>query len=678
MTIKRFVAFILGMGIAICLFSGCKSPGQTSAQAADNTDTTSSDQPVQTPINEHLTSGLYVLSEDLDSASFLDVSRSGRLLLSHNDNDDYVSQIGEKGACTASTRVLHSDDIRITCVDESNTRTYLAGTTQGHSAVWMLNSDGELEPVCAYETEQIPLDLLVGSAGDYYMIQGTVVEIPVLDTISYENTVLLHFDSQGTLIQEIALDITERMTGLFSDSGDHPYLITNRSAEDGPVTVIYSIQEESLSEYDVLPFGSACLLRNGINESLYLSAEGNLYQYELTGQTLEEQLKWVNSNVNGNAVLGGAMISTDVIILWSDHQAWILQPRDESAEIITIRVAVVEPNTLPVQVLLDFQSNYPNITVEAAAFPDQTALNLALTAGEPLDLLQIDGMDSTRYVRAGYLQNLKDRFDQDDHLNIQDFYAKIWDIHYGDQTLPTVITNFNVQGLYGPAENGQEGPYLDWDTFDQLTENTRFYETTVQENALIWLCSVSALGEANDAISLDLDELARELSAAKLFQKDFESVDYNIGGTELSLQWLNGASFPAVSRIEENGRRLWGTDDLSFWGYPSSKKQGLSFSCTRSYGMLSSSEYPDEAWMLLRYILLSGNDDVGIPILRQKDQPMLDELISLVDNEAYGSSSPVIEIILDEAGAYFNGDRDLEDVVDLIDNRVSIYLSEQS
>ena len=94
--------------------------------------------------------------------------------------------------------------------------------------------------------------------------------------------------------------------------------------------------------------------------------------------------------------------------------------------------------------------------------------------------------------------------------------------------------------------------------------------------------------------------------------------------------------------------------------------------------MLSSSEHPDETWLLLRYLLLSGNGDVGIPILRQKNLPILDELIALVDNEAYGSSSPVIEIILEEAGAYLNGDRELADVVDLIDNRVRIYLNEQS
>ena len=681
MKARQFTAIILGLGIVVSIFSGCKSPSQNEIETSNGTGAASSEQQIQDSIdllNDKLISGPYSLSDNLNSTIIMDASNAGKQLLCNHDGKYYVAQIGETGERVSSISVRQSDDIRLTCVDENARNTYLAGTTHGNSAVWKLCSDGEIELVYEYETTQTPLDLLAGSAEDYYMILGTVVEIPALDTISYEDTVLLHFDSQGNLIRKIELDITERMTYLFSDSSEHPFLITNRSAEEGPVTVIYAISEDNLSEYDSFSFGSTCLLRNGSNDHLYLSANGNLYQYDLAEKVLEEQLKWVNSNVNGNSLSGGIVVSADAVIIWGNSQAWILQPRDESAETITIRVAAIEPNTLPVQELLDFQSNYPNITIETVMYSDQTALNLALAVGEQLDLLQIDGMDTRRYERAGYLQDLKDRFDQDEYLNLQDFYSKIWELHYGSQTLPTVITNFNVQGLYGPAANEQIEPYLDWETFDQITENSRFYETTVQENALIWLCSVSLHGDTNNATSLDRDELGREIATAKLFQKDFESVDYNISGTELPLLWLNGASFQAVSRIKENGNRLWGTDDLSFWGYPSSIKQGLSFSCTRSYGILSCSEHPDETWMLLRYIMLSGNDDVGIPILRQKDQPILDELIALVDNEALVYNSPVMEIILEEAGAYLNGDRQLEDVVDLIENRVRIFLSEQS
>ena len=43
----------------------------------------------------------------------------------------------------------------------------------------------------------------------------------------------------------------------------------------------------------------------------------------------------------------------------------------------------------------------------------------------------------------------------------------------------------------------------------------------------------------------------------------------------------------------------------------------------------------------------------------------------------YAYDSDISNIVLEESAAYFNGDKSVADVIDIIENRVSIFLGEQ-
>ena len=61
-------------------------------------------------------------------------------------------------------------------------------------------------------------------------------------------------------------------------------------------------------------------------------------------------------------------------------------------------------------------------------------------------------------------------------------------------------------------------------------------------------------------------------------------------------------------------------------------------------------------------------------------QEQIDDFKSYVDGASISGSydSDIMDIITEEAGAFFSGDKSADDVVKLIQNRVGIYLGETS
>jgi len=174
-------------------------------------------------------------------------------------------------------------------------------------------------------------------------------------------------------------------------------------------------------------------------------------------------------------------------------------------------------------------------------------------------------------------------------------------------------------------------------------------------------------------------------------------------------------------------------DGLSYIGYPMEDGSvGSSFSLPSTYAISSSCKDKDGAWSYLRQILLPADeesryygglpinkadfdaaiekamtpdyvtDENGEPLLDENGEPMTYNMGSLWLNDGteipyhlptqeeidqfmelynavttiYRYDQSIYDIVKDVAGAYFAGDRSLEDTVSQIQNRVSLYVNE--
>lgn len=159
-------------------------------------------------------------------------------------------------------------------------------------------------------------------------------------------------------------------------------------------------------------------------------------------------------------------------------------------------------------------------------------------------------------------------------------------------------------------------------------------------------------------------------------------------------------------------KELYG-EEVNFIGYPVRNGTGTAVSfCGSPLAIYANGENADAAWQFVKYFLLNGYDGNGFPVIREQfDAKMLQDMEPLKDNlprktysDRYNGYIMVYEasqedvdtvreliemadrkfqfhpeiqnIISEEAEAYFAGQKSLEEVTALIQNKVSLYLEE--
>lgn len=655
---------MLLLGMVCALLSGCRGGGSYVKPAGSETGAADS------------LAGLTLTRTEAAEwqGRVLDANGNGRMILLQGDGGYQVELVNEQGETAREISISCPEGVALGAVETMNGELYLAGS-DGHAVrVYSLDKQGNLTQTVICDRGQTVFDLAFDSQGGCYLLVGDLVENPLFGSSYRENTQVIFMGTDGEITALAADTDTERMFALAETEDGAVWMLTNQVTTEETWVCVYALARGTAEQKDSFLMAQARLL-SGMGGGWYLSTDSDLYAYDPAAQTLTYLAKWVNWGVNGAAVRGGSFLSAEHVLLWGDQMTWRLSPRAERGDTVTLRVGVLEPFELPVEEILNFQSAYPEYQVETVSFQDQNALNLAIVSGETLDILQIDELDPTRYEENGLFLELSDRLAGDSDLGSGEFYTALWDMTRRDGALYTLMTGFTIQGLYGPqGAYGEEGS-LRLAEFQQALESTRFYETTVRENAVTWLCSVAGFDREGALSQEGQENLAQLLALCGGFAADYDQVDFEIPGAELLFQWLNLSSLPAVEALINQGEALWQTKEVDVWGYPTGA--GLAFTCDRSYGILAASEHQEGAWELLRYLLRSGNEDSGIPVRRPTGIPLLDRLVSQVRCEALGYASPILGIIQEEAAPCFAGDKTPEAAAEVIANRVRVYVGEQ-
>ena len=667
---RRDVAqFLIGTAI-ITLLSGCAGAQNADSKTASLQSNVSAESMNEEYAGQNFSRTDYQGWQE----QVADASQDGLHVLLRGNDSCKVVGFHPNGEMEPEVSVSCAEAGSFEALETQDVITYLASSDGETVRIYRLDAQGSTVLLTTWACSQGVLDLMPGVQEDFYLLVGDVVENPAFESTYLENTQVIHLNADGTGVPVTAPTDTEDVFALAKNVDGTILMLSNQRTTDETRVCVYALGDSGVEQLDSFSMGRTRLL-SGTGNCLYLSTDNELYTYDPTNQNLTLTAKWVNWGVNGAAVVGGNFLTANQVLLWSSQKTWELSPRETSEDAITLRVGVLEPFELPVQEILDFQSAYPEYQIETVTFEDQNELNLAIASGEDLDLLQIDELDATRYEKNGVFLNLDSYLNGDKDLGSEAFYTKLWDMTRQNDGLYTLMTGFTIQGLYGPQETYGDEQALSLAEFRQGIENSRFYETTVRENAVTWLCSVADFDQ-NGMLSPDGQEnLAEILSLCAGFPADFEQVDFEISGADLPFQWLNLSSLPAAYGLEDQGKALWQTSELDFWGYPTGA--GLSFTRNRSYGILSTSTKRAETWVFLRYLLMSGSEDSGIPVRRATDAPLLDRLVSQVNCQALGYASPILAIIQEEAAPCFAGEKTPQATAEVITNRVRIYVGEQ-
>ncbi len=357
-------------------------------------------------------------------------------------------------------------------------------------------------------------------------------------------------------------------------------------------------------------------------------------------------------------------------------------------------------------------------------------LNNEIVSGQTPDILLIDpAMPVDSYIAKGVLADLNPFLDQDGELKREDFLQNIFEIGSKDGKWYQLIPAFSVQALAGKASVVGDG--LTLEKIQQIKESHAEIQEILSNSSrdeVLTLGMQMMGGEIMEqAREGDSSALSALLSFAAMFPETPQYVNDDSYWNNAAGMYREGrtllASFPMNSFFDYISMEQGSFGEpISIIGFPGSDNRGVINADVR-LAICARSSQQQGAWQFLRYFLtdefqsaLEGYWPVSLsqlsalaekatekpsyvdengqkveydmtfflgdqelilnPLTLEETEPVKEYLASL--KEAAFQNEEAVNIIQEEAGAYFSGQKSLDDTLQVIANRLRLYQEENS
>ena len=366
-----------------------------------------------------------------------------------------------------------------------------------------------------------------------------------------------------------------------------------------------------------------------------------------------------------------------------------------------------------------------------------TALELDIIAGNIPDLFYLWKMPVEEFESQGLFLDLLPFMESDSQVKRSDLIDSLYSLLESNGHLYRAVSNFNLASILGKKtdlgmKNGwsfyEMAEYI-WNTstepalaFGYFSSRELLFEALCKYNM------VEFIDWENGTCNFNT-ELFKELLAFCQYFPRMSSMRYEWGDTPDLI-----AEQRQQLAIEEEiysflGMQIFSAmygDTITFIGFPGDSGNGSAFSPFTSFAISSQTEKPELAWEFIEFILseqlqteLFGNGMAGFPtnkaafdklitrfetqtytieedgdiwgehtiaacgevrlLLIPATKDETNELQSLLNGitTLYSDYPQIIEILNEEVQYYFHGDKTEQEVIDNIQGRVQIYMSEK-
>jgi|GEM_PF-488240 len=349
----------------------------------------------------------------------------------------------------------------------------------------------------------------------------------------------------------------------------------------------------------------------------------------------------------------------------------------------------------------------------------------------------IGGMTLEQCAAKGMLEDLTPYIEADSELSMDDFIPSVVDVLKVDGKLYYMASSFTMESM--AARKSDVGDIDGW-TFAEMLEyinskdvsdgNVRLFYSTNKSDLLttfLYNCLPDFVDWEGGSCSFDSEDFKSLLEVCNTGTDEETDYDENNSTVDMirSGEMLFVDAWMSTDEIQLLNEMFDG--DVAFVGYPNSERKGTVVSLSDGVAISSTCSDKDGAWQFVRQFLTKDyqgekyveylqysvptrqdvydmsikalsttekyTDDYGHEIepleswtgwddLEVEIGPMSDENIALFNNviEHIGTvnsyDESVMDIITEEAAAYFSGDRTVDDVCDVIQNRMTTYINE--
>ena len=349
--------------------------------------------------------------------------------------------------------------------------------------------------------------------------------------------------------------------------------------------------------------------------------------------------------------------------------------------------------------------------IQVETFASATGLNLKFASGDVPDMVYWDytsrleeNPSAALLAKKGYLEDLEPYFAESQEANLQDFIPNIVELaKERDGGLYAMPMSFYFTCMTAPEEYG-DGSLLTvaqmLEAARNLPEGMQLYGFMPQGEALDMLMEGSIqnfvdmqTGECDfcnqdfyDILTIARDYFPAEITEDTIFPSGAQ-LFCGIG----SIGSLGQMASDEIRPLKEQGKKLI--------GYPGVGGNGLSAIFMGEFSICAHGKNKEVAWdfveSLYSYefqtvydsIFISVRDDVfneAEDLYLQYNGSCTEAESMAIRELIYGIAHvrtldhPVLPMVREEAEAYFAGDKTAEQVAEILENRVKIYLSEQS
>lgn len=469
-------------------------------------------------------------------------------------------------------------------------------------------------------------------------------------------------------------------------------------------------------------------------EGFLFCLEGCLYEYRYdTGQS--EKLFALSSH----GILAGNILSLQtgdgVIEIIDNYQgsSGLFSLREGTGEKTVVTLGLMQASRQTEEAMAGFNRTSGSVRVELVPYYDQAEgyeaglerLKLDIVRGKAPDVINVSSIDCTPLADKGVFADLYPLMEGDDQCSPDKIVSSIRKVYEQNGHLYSLGPAFLLHSVWGNAETvGQEKGLMLSEWMELLKSKGKgldaIYGFSADEPVLTTLCTFG-MEEFIDWESGTCDFTGEYFKELLEFAEEYQG---GYSGSTLSQGIAQGKILLTLGLITKVAdyqlqKELY-DGELTFVGYPTPEGSGTAISFWGDeLAINAASQKQEAAWEFVGYFFLQGYQGSGFPVHTDQLEEILTEAMEkemVSDMEGTGEmakgtyrdldirlivfeagqedvdqvrqlmesadrrfkyNTQVLQIINQEAQAYFEGQKSVEAVCEIIQNRVQLYVQEQ-
>ena len=369
-----------------------------------------------------------------------------------------------------------------------------------------------------------------------------------------------------------------------------------------------------------------------------------------------------------------------------------------------------------------------------------TKLNNDLISGNMPDILinnEYNPLPIETYISKGWIADVNKLIEKDEELSQVEFMQNVFDAYSVDGKLYYVVPNFEVYTM--AAKASLVGDRTGWTMEDMkqvlagMGEEAKAFGDTTRESFMYMVmryCGNQFVDVSTGKCNFNSEDFISMMEFAMTLPEEINYDDdywnnYDWAAEESQYRenrtLMMAVNMYNFSDIATTINGYFG-EDISFVGFPTESGNGAYLQAETTYALSARSANLDGAWQFVRYYLTDeyqkevsyfpvnkalffekskaalerpywedengekqyydntiyiNGEEIVIPPLNQEQLDMVTDYIQSVSNRYYYNEN-VANIVNEEMGAFYSGQKSAQDVADVIQRRVQVYVDENS